>query len=131
MGELVEMGSISGYLGRPSGQGPWPTVIVIHEWYGLTDHIKSIADRLADIHYFAFAPDLYHGELALPGDAEKASTLVQKFGPKAIEDIKQAFDLLKNSPDCSGKIASMGFCFGGRLSVALGINRPLVAGCAF
>lgn len=131
MGRLVKIGPISGYLGRPSGDGPWPTVIVIHEWYGLTNHIESIVDRLAGLHYFAFAPDLYHGEMAIPGDSEKAHTLVQKYGPTAVEDSKAAFDALKTHPDSSGKIASLGFCFGGRMSLALGINRPLDAVCTF
>ncbi len=78
MGRMVKIGPISGYLGRPSGEGPWPTVLVIHEWYGLTNHIESIVDRFAGLHYFAFAPDLYHGEMALPGDSQKASSLVSE-----------------------------------------------------
>jgi carboxymethylenebutenolidase len=131
MGRMVKIGPVSGYLGRPSGKGPWPTVLVIHEWYGLNNHTESIVDRFAGLHYFTFAPDLYRGEMALPGDSEKASVLVQKYNPTAIEDLKEAFDALKSHPDCSGKIGSVGFCFGGRMSLALGINRPLDAVCTF
>lgn len=131
MGRLVKIGSVSGYLGRPSGDGPWPTVIVIHEWYGLTNHIESVVDRLAGLHYLAFAPDLYHGEMAIPGDSDKARTLVQKYGPTAVEDVKAAFDELKTHSDSSGKVASLGFCFGGQMSLALGINRPVDAVCTF
>ena len=40
MGRMVKIGAISGYLGRPSGEGPWPTVLVIHEWYGLTNQYR-------------------------------------------------------------------------------------------
>jgi carboxymethylenebutenolidase len=131
MGRMVKIGEISGYLGRPSGEGPWPTVLVIHEWYGLTNHIESIVDRFAGLHYFSFAPDLYHEEMALPGDSQKASELQQKYAPTALDDLKEAFDALKSHPDCSGKIGSVGFCYGGRMSLALGINRPVDAICTF
>ncbi len=63
----MTMGSIPGYLARPSGSGPWPGLIVIQEWWGLDPQTKSIADRFAGIGYLAFAPDLYHGELAQTG----------------------------------------------------------------
>ena len=59
MGRLVQIGSVEGYLGRPSGQGPWPTVIVIQEWWGLDNQTESIVDRFAGLHYLAFAPDLF------------------------------------------------------------------------
>ncbi len=131
MGRLVRVGKIEGYLGRPSGLGPWPTVIVIHEWWGLDNQTESIVDRLAGIHYMAFAPDLYHGEMALLGNNEKAAALVQKYGQDAPEELNAAFDALKNHDDCSGKIGSMGFCFGGRMSLALGLDRPLDAVCMF
>ena len=132
MGKLTtQLGSIPGYLANPEGTGPWPGLIVIHEWYGLSDHIKSVADRFASAGYLAFAPDLYHGELALAGESEKAKTLVQKYGPTAFSDLQKVFDAIKDHPDCSGKVGSVGFCFGGRMSLALGIYRPLDAVCTF
>jgi carboxymethylenebutenolidase len=131
MGRLVQIGSVEGYLGRPSGEGPWPTVIVIQEWWGLDNQTESIVDRFAGLHYFAFAPDLYHGELALLGDSDKATTLAQKYGPTAAEDLYKTFDALKTHEDSSGKIGSVGFCFGGRMSLVLGANRPVDAICTF
>jgi carboxymethylenebutenolidase len=79
----------------------------------------------------AFAPDLYHGELATLGDGEKATTLSQKYGPTGLADLQKVFDALKSHPDCSGKVGSVGFCFGGRMSLALGMSRPLDAVCTF
>jgi carboxymethylenebutenolidase len=131
MSELVEFGNVKGHLAKPEGNGSWPAVIVIQEWWGLDAQTKSIADRLGSIGYLAFAPDLYHGELAQLGDRETASKLVQKYAPGAPEDLKSLFDTLKNRPDCTGKVGSVGFCFGGRMSLALGIARPLDAVCTF
>ncbi|MCL4527954.1 MAG: dienelactone hydrolase family protein [Chloroflexi bacterium] len=131
MGRMVQVGSVSGYLGRPAGQGPWPGLIVIQEWWGLTDHIKAVADRFASVGYLAFAPDLYHGESAKLGDSETAMKLTQKFGPGAPDDLQKVFDALKKHTDCTGKIGSVGFCFGGRMSLTLGLNRPVDAVCTF
>src|SRR5512138_1769363 len=119
MGRLVQMGEVEGYLGRPAGDGPWPTVIVLQEWWGLDNQTESIVDRLSGLPepYFAFAPDLYHGEMALLGDEEKAGALKDKYAPGAPEDLNQAFDGLKNHQDCSGKIGVVGFCFGGRMAL--------------
>jgi carboxymethylenebutenolidase len=125
------LSNFPGYLARPVGSGPWPGIIVIQEWWGLDDQTRSIADRFAAIGYLAFAPDLYHGELAQLGDGQTASALVQKYAPTAPNDLNNIFDALKNHPQCSGKIGSVGFCFGGRMSLTLGINRPLDAICTF
>jgi carboxymethylenebutenolidase len=131
MGESTEIGSVPGYLAKPDGVGPWPALVVIQEWWGLTDHIKSVVDRFASAGYFAFAPDLYHGELAPLGESEKAMKLVQKYGPTGLSDLQKVFDAFKNNPDCSGKVGSVGFCFGGQMSLALGIHRPVDAVCTF
>ncbi len=131
MGRLVQMGSVEGYLGRPAGDGPWPAVIVIQEWWGLDEQTKSIADRLAGIGYYAFAPDLFHGERAKLGDSEKASALVSKYGSGGAELLTSAYDALKQDPNCNGKVGSIGFCFGGMMSLTLGIQRPLDALCTF
>lgn len=131
MADKVMVGSTSGYMARPAGRGPWPTVIVIQEWWGLDEQTKSIADRFTGLGYLAFAPDLFHGEVARLGDSERASALVQKYGDGAPSELQELFDALKSHPDCNGKIASVGFCFGGRMSLALGLGRPLDAVCMF
>ncbi len=133
MGRMVKLGGIDGYLGRPAGEGPWPTVIVIQEWWGLDNQTESIVDRFSGLPepYFAFAPDLYHGEMALLGDEQKATALVEKYGPTAARDLFATFDALKTHEDCNGRIASVGFCFGGRMSLVLGANRPEAAVVSF
>ncbi len=131
MSEFVKLGRVKGHLAKPKGDGPWPAIIVIQEWWGLDAQTKSIADRFAEIGYLAFAPDLYNGELAQFGDRDTASMLAQKYGPGAPEDLKSLFDALKRHPDCTGKVGSVGFCFGGRMSLTLGIHRQLDAICTF
>ena len=131
MVSMTQLGSISGHLAQPSGSGPWPALIVIQEWWGLDQQTRSIADRFAGVGYLSFAPDLFHGELAQLGDGEKAMSLVQKYSPGAVAELQAVYDALKAHPDCNGKIGSVGFCFGGRMSLALGLARPLDAVCTF
>ncbi len=131
MSEMIELGTVQGHLARPQGEGPFPTVIVIQEWWGLDAQTKSIADRFAKEGYLAFAPDLYHGELAQLGDGDTAMKLVGKYGPNAQNDLTSVFDVLKAHPDCNGRIGSVGFCFGGRMSLMLSTQRPLDAVCTF
>ena len=131
MSELIQLGNINGYFAKPADAGPFPAVIVIQEWWGLDAQTKSIADRFAQEGYLAFAPDVYHGELAKLGDGDTAMRLVQKYGPNAPAELATMFDALKTHPNCNGKIGSVGFCFGGRMSLALSTTRPLDAVCTF
>jgi carboxymethylenebutenolidase len=131
MSDLIELGAVPCHLAQPDGKGPWPGVIVIQEWWGLSDHIINVADRFASIGYLAAAPDLYHGELAKLGDHEAAMKLAQKYGPTSAADVQKVFDALKSHVDCTGKVGSNGFCFGGRMALALGISRPVDAICTF
>lgn len=131
MNKLTQLGSVKGHLAKPEGGSPHPAVIVIQEWWGLDAQTKSIADRFAQEGYLAFAPDLYHGELAQLGDGDTAMRLVQKYGPNAHQDLASIFDALESHPECNGKIGSVGFCFGGRMALLLSAMRPLNAVCTF
>ena len=131
MGETTQLNSVPGYLATPAGDGPFPALLVIQEWWGLDAQTKSIADRFAAEGYLAFSPDVYHGELAALGDSDKAMSLVTKYGPTAPDELEKAFEGFKSHPQCSGKVGSVGFCFGGRMSLTLGIRRPLDAVCTF
>jgi carboxymethylenebutenolidase len=106
-------------------------VIVIQEWWGLNDQIKSIADRFASIGYLAFAPDLFHGELVPLGDNQGAIALVQKYAQGALGELQKVYAALERHPNGTGRVGSVGFCFGGQMSLALGITRPLNAVCTF
>lgn len=131
MGKLMQFGNVQGYLAKPKGEGIFPTVIVIQEWWGMDNQTRSIANRFAMEGYLAFAPDLYHGELAALGDSQKAMSLVQKYAPTAASDLESVYDELKNDKYSNGKVGSVGFCFGGRMSLTLSTTRPLDAVCTF
>jgi len=131
MGEMIKLGALESYLSRPKDLGPWPAVIVIHEWFGLDEQTKSIARRIAEIGYLSVAPDLYHGELCEFSESDKAEAIKNKYLPTAPTELQGMFDALKEYKDCNGKIGCVGFCFGGRMSLTLGLNRPVDAVCTF
>lgn len=131
MASITELGGVSGYLARPTTDGPWPAVIVIQEWWGLDPQTKSVADRVAGLGYLAFAPDLYHGEVAELGDREKASMLAGKYAGEAPEELVLVYNAIHDHPDCNGRVGCMGFCWGGRMSLALATKSPVDVVCTF
>jgi carboxymethylenebutenolidase len=128
---MTQLGGVTGHLALPAGGGKRPALVVIQEWWGLDAQTTSIADRFAAVGYLAFAPDLYHGELARLGDGDAAMKLMQKYSPGAPQELGKAFDALQKRPDCSGRVGTVGFCFGGRMSLELGLSRPVAAVCTF
>ena len=102
---------LSAYLSVPRGNGPWPGVVVIQDSLGLTDDIRSQADRLAAGGYLAFAPSLYSGR----GIRCVLATLrASRTGHgEAYEDIEAARRWLVDREDCTGQIGIIGFCMGG------------------
>lgn len=127
---MIELGGVPGYLASPKGPGPHPALLVVQEWWGLDAQTKSIADRFAGQGYLAFAPDLYLGDLAPLGDNDKAMEFMKKHGAEAPARMAAAYDGLRARPDVA-KVGSVGFCFGGRMSLSLGLQRPLDAVATF
>jgi carboxymethylenebutenolidase len=118
-------GEASGVLVTPDGAGNPPGVVVIQEWWGINDQIKSIAERYAAAGFAAIVPDLYHGKLAK--DAGEAQQLMQSldFG-KAVQEIAGAVAFLRERG--SAKVAVTGYCLGGALSFATAVHvRGLAA----
>lgn len=101
-----------GYLALP-GDGSGHGVIVIQEWWGLTDHIAGIADRLAAAGFVALAPDLFGGKVA--HDADEAGKLMSELPvDRAARDLAGAVDfLLAHDAVIGSKVGAVGFCMGG------------------
>ncbi|MBK5254942.1 MAG: dienelactone hydrolase family protein [Vicinamibacteria bacterium] len=120
----------SGYLVRPATQkGKLPGVLVVHENRGLNPHIEDVARRVALEGYVAFAPDALAPLGGYPGDEDGARELFQKLdGPKRTEDFIAATAYLKGRADCTGKVAVVGFCFGGGVANMLATRVPDLAG---
>ena len=120
-GQLLE-----GYLAEPAGKTDAPGVVVIQEWWGLDEEVKTVADRLAKAGYRALVPDLYRGKLAL--EANEAEHLMGdlNFGDAASQDIRGAVQYLKATG--SKKVAVTGFCMGGALTVLSACHVPELDG---
>jgi len=132
-------GSIRGYLVRPFSADTrsatptkLPGVIVIHENRGLNPHTEDVARRFALENFMAFAPDTLTSVGGYPGDDYKGGQLFAKLDRgKMTQDLVAAARWLKARPDCSGKIAATGFCYGGGQANALaGILGPDLAAAA-
>jgi carboxymethylenebutenolidase len=127
-GERIDLAGTKAYLSLPSGQGPFPGIVVIHEWWGLNANIEHWADRLATAGYAALAVDLYGGVVAAsPDDAMKAVKAVEP--AKAIAILRAATDFLATDPRIAAKTrAVIGWCFGGAYSLQAAIHIPEVDG---
>jgi carboxymethylenebutenolidase len=121
--------TVRGYLAMPEGEGPFPALIVIHEWWGLNDRIKDDADSFADNGYAALAVDLYNGKTA--SNPKEASQLAGSVSPnKAVPNLIDAFNYIKNLPEVdSERIGSIGWCFGGGYSLQAALNIPGLSAC--
>lgn len=108
---------LPGYLARPDDGEPHPGVIVLQEWWGLNEHIKDVARRVAQQGYVVLAPDLYKGQVATEPD--EARKLVMELDmPAAVQEIGSGADYLRAQDFVSGeKVGVMGFCMGGGLAL--------------
>jgi len=119
-----------GFLARPDGDGPFPGVIVIQEWWGLNDNIKDIAQWFAAEGFSALAPDLYHGKVAAePDEAMKAMMATDM--NRASQELTKAADYLASQPYTKGRgIGATGFCMGGGLALTLACDSPHIKAAA-
>lgn len=127
MGQMIDFtrpdgGLTHGYF-ADAGRGT-PGVILIQEWWGLNDHIKDLADRLAAAGFTTLAPDLFRGRLTT--DADEASHMMNglDFGDATHQDLRGAVAHLAQR---GGKVGVTGFCMGGALTVAAAVHVPGVS----
>ena len=118
--------------GQQQQQQKLPAVVMIHEWWGLNDNIKDMADELASEGYVVLAADLYNGEVATtPDKAMQLVGIVRENPEQAISNLQSAVQYLASLPNVnSSRIASLGWCFGGGQSLQLALNseqNPLAA----
>ena len=116
--------TVSGILYTPQGKGPFPALVVIHEWYGLTDWVKDQASKLADQGYVALAIDLYRGKVATtPDEAHQIMRGVPE--DRASRDLLAATTYLASQKNVEAKrIGSIGWCMGGGYAFNLAVNDP-------
>ena len=116
-----------GYLARPAAPGTYPAVLVNHEIFGLTDHIRDVARRLAKVGYIALAVDL----LSRAGGSDKPGVdtfgaLTQGSVDDRVDDLNAGVTFVKQQPDYSGKLGVIGFCFGGGMTLSFAASNDEV-----
>ena len=125
------------YVASPEGKGPFPAINVLQEAFGVTGHIRSIAERLCKEGYIAVAPDLFHRTIRrleaaytdFPSVAPHFQAITQE-GLSA--DLKASYDWLQQqSMVQKDKIGSIGFCLGGRVSFLANAVLPLAAAVSY
>ena len=127
-------GEMRGYLVQPAGDGPFPTVLVIHENRGLNPHIEDVARRAAAAGFLALAPDGLSPVGGYPGNDDDGRELQRNLVPDELDqDMINSARFLKGQELSSGQLGATGFCWGGgmtnRLAVVLG--GDLQAGVPF
>lgn len=113
----------TGYLALPEGDGPFPAVILIHEWNGLVDRVRQVADAMADEGYVALAADLYGGRTGNDRNENVALMEEAQADPdRIIANLDAAAQMLRARSDVTGKVATMGWCFGGGVALSYAIG---------
>lgn len=125
-------GNASGYLAQPAGEeGQLPAVVMIHEWWGLNENIKNMAEQMAGEGYVVLAVDLYDGEVATESSqAQTLASSVRENPGAAVDNLNASVAYLSNLENVDdSRIASLGWCFGGGFSLQLALNaeQPLAA----
>jgi carboxymethylenebutenolidase len=115
---------LSGYLALPAGDGRFPGLVVIHEWWGLDAQTRAEADRFAAEGYAALAVDLYRGRAT--SDPEEAHELSRGLPiDRAEGDLRAGFSFLRGHPKVAdSRVGSIGWCMGGGFSLRLAELEP-------
>lgn len=124
---------ISGYLVVPKHSGKMPCLLVLQEFWGLNDHIKSICERYAKEGFITLGVDLYSRQgNKVTTDAQEAAKLMQSMKyDETMKDIKSAVEYLKALEVSNGKVGCIGFCVGGSYTVLSASKELIDAGFAF
>jgi carboxymethylenebutenolidase len=115
--------STVGYLAVPEGDGPFPALVIIHEWNGLVDRVRQVADDLAAEGYVTLAADLFSGRTG--SNPEENMALVreaQSDMPAVVANLNAAVAHLKARQDVTGRVGAMGWCFGGGIALSFGLD---------
>jgi carboxymethylenebutenolidase len=119
--------TVQAVLDTPAGKGPFPAIIVIHEYWGLNDWVKDQASKLADQGYEALAIDLYRGKVATTPDVAHE---IMRGVPedRAKRDLHAAFQFLQAQSNVrKDRIGAIGWCMGGGYSLDVALQEPTLA----
>ncbi|MFT7564958.1 MAG: carboxymethylenebutenolidase, partial [Bacteroidia bacterium] len=122
---------VKAYVARPAeAKGPLPGILVIHENRGLNAHIEDVARRAALEGFVAVAPDGVSYNGGSPEDQEEARDHFRNSDVEIITaDVIKGVAYLKSRSDCTGKVGSVGFCYGGGVSLQCAVSDPAADAC--
>jgi len=131
--------SMGAFMASPDGVGPYPGIIVCHEAFGVNAHIREVTSRFAAAGYVAMAPDFYHRSVSgfetgySSSDLERGREQMAKMSDLGLEaDLSAIYDVLNHLPQVAeGKIGSIGFCMGGRISFFANALLPIQGAVSF
>lgn len=107
-------GKMRGYLARPTGEGPFPAVLVIHENRGLNPYVEDVARRAAVAGFLALAPDGLSPVGGYPGNDEDGKKLQSSLDQTRLkQDMQNGAEWVRDHADSNGKLGAVGFCWGG------------------
>lgn len=116
-------GKMRGYLVGPAGDGPFPSVLIVHENRGLNPHIEDVARRAAVDGFLALAPDALYPLGGYPGNDDDGKTMQRSLDRQKIHvDMLNSAKFLKAHALSSGKLGATGFCFGGGVANYLAVE---------
>lgn len=127
-------GEMRGYLVQPAGEGPFPSVLVIHENRGLNPHIEDVARRAAVAGFLALAPDGLAPVGGYPGNDDDGRELQRGLNPEELDqDMINSARFLKAHELSNGQLGATGFCWGGGMTnrLAAELGSDLQAGVPF
>lgn len=113
----------TGYLAVPVGEGPFPALVIIHEWSGLTDRVRQLADDFASEGYVTLAADLYGGKTG--ANRDENSALMQEAHDNmdaVIANLDAAAGYVRDRADVTGRVGAIGWCFGGGIALSYGLE---------
>lgn len=112
-----------GYVAEPEGDGPFPALVIVHEWNGLGGRVRQLADNLAAEGYVTLAADLFKGRTGDGPDENMALVREAQADPDAmVDNLNAAVAYLKRRADVSGRVGVMGWCFGGGVALSYGLD---------
>jgi carboxymethylenebutenolidase len=112
------------FWAHPDLGGPFPGLVLIHDYWGMTPHIRTQARRFAELGYYVIAPDLFDRQVAT--SLTQAHALVEQVGETALSHVTTALHALETHLKCNGKIGVIGWGLGGQLASSSSTScRPM------